>query len=199
MPRQYRPGSRRGYRQSDGRMSKNRVAWARLVIGQLILMRGYSDEESVEEEKDVRQERGSTYRILITRSTGGRPAQLNLTALTHEEFLIFKEFMLMAMDLAEPVIKLRDKVAQDAFDKGDDSFARIYRQVPQLVVREGTIGDDSEGVLDGLENLPDGDLSGERDGGEVPTPDGGVRGVGDELASGEPSEDQPEDDQPQAN
>lgn len=194
MPRDKRVGSRRGFLQEDGRMSKNRIAWMRLVIGQFILMRGWTTEDP--EEEAVRKESGPTYRLLLPRPNGGRAVSYNLTALTHEEFLVLKKFFLMVFDLVEPVVIQRDKVAQDAFAKGDDSFARIYRQVPQLVVREGQDGADDESVLHGPEDLPSGDGTGGGQVGDVRAPDGGVRGAGDELASGEPPASESQDDKP---
>src|SRR5690606_6161238 len=126
-----------------------------------------------------------TIRLVMIKA--GRPSYYTLTALTHEEFVLFKEIVTMALDMAEPIILERDRKAQHAFDNGDDSFARVYRQVPRLVVRQRPVGADDQGVHDG----PEGDAPGA--GGGEPS-GGGVRGGGAELADGQPQDRGPQDD-----
>jgi hypothetical protein len=156
------------------------------------MMRYEDSKQAVEEDEDVAEdiEIGTTYMLILPRP-GGKPFKYNLTALTFEELDLTRQFFNLLFDLAEPIVKHRDKVAADAAEQGDDGFARYYRQVPQFVVREGSFREDDQRILNGLANLPDG-------AGGDGSPDGGLRGSGDELATGEPPASGPEDDGPQA-
>lgn len=170
--RQYRNGPRK---KSDGKMSDSRYAWLRTVVGQFVMHR-HADPGIP----------GPSILLYLPRPTG-RPLSFDMTALTAEELALTRQFFNLLFDQAEPVCAARDKVAHDAFAEGDDTHARIYRQVPQLVVREGAIGTDREELLDG----PEDDAQGpQHDGG----PAGGVRGDGDELAPGDAQDGGPEDD-----
>lgn len=185
--RQYRPGSRNPKFRLDGRISDNRVVWLRTAIGQFVGMRYPFSKADVPDDVDVPEdpEIGPSY-ILLLPVQGRKPLKYNLTALTMEELKLTRQFFNLMFDLAEPIVEYRDKVAEDAAAQGDDSFARYYRQVPQYVERSRTLREDDQGILNGFANLPQGA------GGGV-DPDGGVRGDGDELAPGEPSEDRAQD------
>lgn len=63
--------------------------------------------------------------------------QLPLTTLTSEELAACKQIFDMAFANAQPIVAERDRIAQEALDEGDDSYSRIYRAVPTLLVREG--------------------------------------------------------------
>lgn len=178
----YRPGSKK-YPVGDGKMSANRLAWLRTAIGQFVVM----TDDVTEETKKTVAEFGPTYRLFLPRP-GTRPVTYNITALTHEEFQALKKFMEHLFEIAEPVILERDRIAEDAFSKGDDSFARSYRQVPQLVIREGPVRKDDEGVSERPDDLPSGDESESGRVEDVRVSGGGVRGAGDELASSESPE-----------
>lgn len=181
--RLYRPGSRNPKFRSDGRMSKNRVAWLKTFVGQFVMMRYPNDEQP---EGEPVSEEGPSY-VLILPRRGARPLTFNITALTLEELEMTRRFFNELFDLAEPIVRHRDKVAQNAADEGDDSYARYYREIPQYVIREGELRSDDQGVLDRLADLS------LRDRG-VLDPDGGLRGGGSELAPGESSETESEDD-----
>ena len=112
---------------------------------------------------------------------------LGLTTLTHAELRGLKELIDLAFELAEPVVQERDRVAQDEFDKGNDSFERLYRRVPTLVVREGAKRENNDSLRQRHSDLPDG--SGGRE-----DPYGGVRGAGDGLAESDPDEVSTQDD-----
>lgn len=179
-------------------MSKNRIAWLRVVIGQWILLKydpsDISEElELSDEEKALKENLGPTYRVLLPRP-GGKPITYDLTALTHEEFLALKEFWERVFELVEPVVIERDRVAQDAYEAGDDSFARIYRQVPQLVFREGEVRQHSEGLRVGSEDLSEGHVSTGPDG----DLGGGLRGRSDGVVAEEPQDCFTEDNEPKA-
>lgn len=186
-PQRYKP-------RRDGRISPNRIAWLRTVIGQFVVMKDYDLESTDSPTEFDPVESGSTYRLLLPRQSG-RPITYNITALTHEEFIALRKLFDLLFELAEPVILERDRIAQDAFDQGDDSFNRSYRQVPQLVIREGALRADDQGVHDGPDNLHQGDESEAEQVEEVRVSDGGVRGAGDELAPGESEPTESQDDE----
>jgi hypothetical protein len=159
-------------------MSENRYAWLRTVIGQFVIMH-YPDDplNATDEDSEGDNEYGPTVRLILPRQSGP-PLRYNFTALTFEELKMTREFFNLLFDLAEPVVRERDRMAQDAFDAGDDSFARIYRQVPQYVVRGRKGGADGQGIRD----RPSDDAGGPpRDG----DPADGVRVDGAELADGD--------------
>jgi hypothetical protein len=155
------------------------------ILGQIAL---YVYEEGTEiAEKS--NEPGPTVKVLIPRYKGPT-VHWDLSALTMEELTELREFFNVAFDTAEPVVRMRDKVAADALAEGNDSFARVYRQVPKLVVRQRKKREHSEGVQHGPEDVLEG-------GGVDGSSSGGVRGPSGELADGGTSEGGPEDDGPQ--
>jgi hypothetical protein len=184
--RLYRPGSRNPKYRRDGRLTENRAAWLKTIGGQFVMMR-YPNEDLPEEYANM-QEEGPTYLLVIPRK-GGRPTTINITSYTLEELEMTRRFFNELFDLAEPIVRHRDKVAQDAADAGDDSYTRYYREVPQYVVRARELRQHDQRILDGLASVPD------RAGAGLGT-DGGVRGDGPELAAGEPTEGESEDDEP---
>jgi hypothetical protein len=187
--RLYRPGSRNPKYRREGKFSENRVAWLKNFMGQFVIMR-YSNEDIPEDAVDLKEE-GPTYLLVLPKRGGGRPTTFNITSLTIEELQQTRRFFNELFDLAEPIVRHRDKVAQDAADEGDDSYTRYYREVPQYVVREGQLREHDQRILDRLAGVLDG-------AGADGSPDGGVRGDWSELASGESSEGEPEDDEPKA-
>jgi hypothetical protein len=148
----YRPGQ--GRRKAGSyRISKNRAAWADTFITKLALMR-YTEEEMTKAEQRLpgdEGEYGDTYRLMIS-TTSGRPYTLNLTAMTHDEFVAVSNLLKLALRLVEPIIVERDRRAAEAYEHGDDSLSRTYRQLPQFVIREGALGEYDESVLHGLEH-----------------------------------------------
>lgn len=183
--RKFRPGRQRRF--TEGKMSKNRLAWLSTYIGQFVLMY-YATPEETEDSEKVESEPGPTLRLMLPQQRG-RSIMFNLTALTHEELVKLKELFDIMFSIAEPIVKQRDKAARDAFDRGDDSFIRSYRQVPLMVVRPWAFTADGQGVL----QRPDNDDAGDRvDGDEGVVSDAGVP-----LADGEPEDGLAEDDDPQ--
>ena len=174
-------------------MSENRLIWLRTVLGQMVIMRYEKGKQQEEEDVAEDKERGPTYLLVIPRPNA-RPVKLNITALTLEELELTRQFFNRLFDLAEPIVKHRDKVAEDAAAEGDDSYARIYRQVPQFIDRAGEISEHDQRLLDGLEDVSDGSGDGDRS--------EGLRGSGDVLApeeqeSGRPQDDGSETDEPE--
>lgn len=182
--RSYRPGHRqpdltnnKTKKMNDGLMSKNRWAWVRVIFGQFVVL--------VQEETDEIEHTISIYHPTKT----GRAISWNLTSLTEEELLKLKELFNAAFDWALPVVRQRDKEAADAFAKGDDSYARSYRQAPQLVFRKRPEREYGEGVQQRSQGVLEGDR------GDV-DPDGRVRGSGDGVAEHDSSEGSSENNWP---
>lgn len=181
--KKYRPGPRNPAYAVDGRMTENRLAWIRTHVGQFVAM--YYPEGTSEEDSE---KTGPTVRLLIPSASGvGRPRGFNLTSLTTEELAYMREFFNMMFDLAQPVVELRDKVAQDAFEQGDDSFSRSYRQVPQFVIRTGSVGPDGESLQHRFAGVAE-RLSSDRDSAE------NLRDSGDGVAAGEQDDSGTQDD-----
>lgn len=152
----YKPGSRnknfRNDRSAD-KMSENRLAWIRTVMGQAVIMYYNSREEGVEEteeEIDHLSELGASVRLMLPRPNA-RTITFDITSLTMDELVKMREFYNLLFDLAEPSVRQRDKTAQDAFDSGNDSYARSYRPIGQVVVRKGRIGKDDPSLQERLD------------------------------------------------
>jgi hypothetical protein len=163
----------------DERLAEDRRAWLKTFIGQFILRIQPKDE-------DDKESYGDSVILVIPRPSG-RPVFLNLTNLTSQELSLMKQFFDTVFDLAEPLCAERDRIAQNAFDNGDDSHIRLYRSVPDLIVREGTIGKHGEVLRDRLANVSTGR---ERH----VNPSIGFRGVRDEVVAEQPPEQESEDD-----
>lgn len=124
-----------------GRMSPLRRAWAQVFNSSWIVyayQRGTDisspEMKAISEESDFK-EIGETVRLNIKHATG-RTLTINLTALTEQELQCVEEAIKFAIDRARPICRLRDKAAEDALAEGDDGYARSYRSVGQLVVRQ---------------------------------------------------------------
>lgn len=200
--RLYKPGTKqpRRFNPGSGRISKNRFAWLRTALGQFVVMRYLppeEDEEGEEGEPDPNRpkdrEVGPSYVLQISHPQSKRPLSINFTALTLAEFEKTRQLFNLLFDLAEPVIRERDQVARDAFAEGDDSFNRLYREVPRLIIREGAGRQNIEGVQYGPSGVPLGTEAGRDSSGDVLDSDGGVRGDGDELANSESPEGRSQD------
>lgn len=186
MARSYRLGSRRSdlpgmkTRERDGLMSESRWAWVRNTIGQFVVL--VTPTENKPEDKTIR----------LYHPIPNRPSvDWNLTAMTEEELLLLKELIDLAFEWALPVVQNRDKEAADAFANGDDSHARIYRQVPQLVVRKRPESEYREGVSERSGVIPG------RDRGAI-NPDERLRGSGDVLPELDSTNGCTSDDRPEA-
>ena len=184
--REYTGGSRGRFKNlTKGTYAKERLAWVNTLLGQQTL---YFYEEGTEIAERT-TEPGPTVKVLIPR-LNGQAVHWDLSALTIEELDAMREFFTLAFDTAEPVVRMRDKAAHDAFTEGNDSFARLYRQLPQLVVRERKEREHDQGILNGPSDVPSGDSDGRSEG----SPAGGVRGLGGELADDGAPEGVSEDD-----
>lgn len=143
----------------DGRMSDRRVAWLEFLFGKVIVRQFLPEDETDQELREYAEENQVGPTVIVQMDigrTGRRPIYLNLTALTAEELQGFRDVMNFAFDLAEPVARDRDEVARRAKEAGDDSYARVYRSVPQFIVRDGKVIPYGEGVQDGSDDVPGG-------------------------------------------
>lgn len=171
------PSRRRqtGQRVAAGKISDERKAWTDIFLGQFVLM-VYPEGHEVGS-----KESGETVKIVVPQRK-----VWDLTHLTEEELDSLQKFFDRAFARARPIIRHRDEVASDAFSRGDDSFSRVYRAVPQFFDREGAVTADGQSVQHGPENV----LAGDGDGSDSD----GVRGPGDELAHDEPQNGESEND-----
>ena len=158
-----------------------RVAWVNTAIGQMV----YMHYPEVPEQKEP----GPTVKVLLPQQ-GARTVMLDFTHLTGEELDAVKQFFEMVFQAAEPIVRARDKVAEDAFAAGDDSFSRSYRQVPQFIVRQRKDAEHGEGVQHGSSDVPSGELPGSD------SDAGGVRGAGSDVAHVDEAEGFAEDNGP---
>src|SRR6476620_9325172 len=128
--RQFRPGHRNNPKAAGrGRMSENRYAFLTTLFGTFQIMRYQPDEEEIA--------LGPTVTLYIPRESK-QDISFDLTALTTDELNKLEEFFHLLIAEARPIVAERDRIAHEAFESGDDSFTRVYRQVPQLVVRKRT-------------------------------------------------------------
>lgn len=183
--RTYKVGSRRTdlpgmkNKERDGLMSESRWAWVRNVIGQYVIL--VDETENDPQDRTIR-----LYHPIPSRP----PVSWNLTALTEAELVKLKQLFDLAFEWALPIVQRRDRKAQDAFDNGDDSHSRIYRDVQHLVVRKRPLGEHGQGVSQRLDGIP-----GNGNFGAV-TPPGPVRGDSSEVPEYDTQGGEPEDDGP---
>jgi hypothetical protein len=180
----------------DGRMADSRVAFCDILWGKVnIRQKDYSapGAEDVQDESqgenadgmfaDAIREQGPSLWLEFDLSWTRNSLSLNLTNLTTKELEVLRTVVDLAFDLAEPVVKQRDKVAWNAKEAGDDSYARVYRPIPVVAIREGKIIPYGEGVRHGSADVPAGpeSRSDESDHGPSDGRGGGVRGAGNGL------------------
>lgn len=196
MSNRTRAGSRKARYRSGGvgwgRVPPEKISWLRTYPSGQVSLHAYDPSESVEElELEMGSEEGVNYVLLMPVPGRYKPLAWNLSSMTYDELEATRQFFNNLFDLAEPVCRQRDKVASDAEAQGDYSYARIYRDVPQFIVRERQVRKNSQSVHDGSQ----GSDEGSRDGLDS---SGGVRGDSNELADGDPSDSLAQDDEPQA-
>lgn len=159
-------------------LSDARWAWTKNNIGLFMIMVNEVDDQA-----------GYTIRLFFPTPGSSRNISWDLTGLTAEELIAMRQIFLDAFDWALPICRVRDKEAQDAFERGDDSYIRIYRAVPQLVYRNRPESEHSEGVQHRPEDVPQVDNA---DGDS----DAGVRDEGDVVAERHEGGVEPKDNWP---
>lgn len=175
----YTPGSRNPkYRKfAKGEYVDERMAWVDTVLGSQILMYYPTPPEDAKES-------GPTVRVLMPQHR--RPTVMwDLTFLTEDELNKLREFFELAFNTAAPIVRERDRIANEALKRGDTSFARVYRRVPQMVVRPRQEPAHSESVLDGSEDVPESDGDSDSHAGRVRGPGSGMADAGQEEGSGQ--------------
>jgi hypothetical protein len=150
-----RAGSREPrFRQGIGRMADAKIAWLRTYPTREVSVHAF-DPADYDEENELPEfrssEPGISYVLYIPLPGRSTPLKWNLSSMTTEELEKTRQFFNHLFDLAEPVCRLRDKVAADAEANGDDSFVRQYRDLPRFVTRERKVRPNSEGLHDGSE------------------------------------------------
>lgn len=75
--------------------------------------------------------------IFLAIMRGSTTTNISLTNLTHTELDAMREFFLIAFANAQGIVKERDRLAKEGLENGDDSFVRLYRTVPTILIREG--------------------------------------------------------------
>lgn len=157
-----RAGSReKKYRKNTGigigRISDRKIAWLRsLVTGQISIHEMKPEEFDEEYNIQVSSEPGNAYLLLIPVPGRRYPLIWNFSSMTAEELKATRQFFEYLFDLADPIVRERDKVAADAFAKGDDSFSRVFRTPPQLIIRKREKRTNDKGVHNGPEDSSSG-------------------------------------------
>lgn len=78
-----------------------------------------------------------------------------LTDLTASEHSALRDFLNMALDATEPIVKARDKAGRDAWEiDGDDSNYREHRSAPQLVIRDRALFEHTTGCIERSAYVP---------------------------------------------
>lgn len=166
----------------SGQYSRARVGWSQVSGIETVVMM-YPDkpnERDPEEHAYAQNEPGYSIRLMFMRY--GRNMSLALTSLTLDELVAFEEAVKLAISLARPVVELRDKAANEAFDEGNDSFARLYRAIPKVTVRERYVREYGGSILDGSSDALAGLRRAVHANERIQPLEGGLRGGGDELA-----------------
>lgn len=125
----------RSFRTGFGRVSETRIAWLTTKTTRTLAI-NHSTPEEVREKFDRESEVGDSVYLSITVPGRTRPLTWDLTGMTTEELEATRKFFDHLFDLADPVVRERDRVADEAHSEGDDSYDRVYRELPTLVTRQ---------------------------------------------------------------
>lgn len=140
-----------------GRLSdQKRAVLVTAITRQLAIVSLDPKEWDEENNAKIESEQGDNIVLMITVPGSRRPLKWNLSAMTLEELEATRQFFEHLFDLADPIIRERDKVADEAFSRGDDSYNRVYRSLPQFITRPRKESPNSESVHDGPEDAPQG-------------------------------------------
>lgn len=153
--RRYQPGQKVNKFRAGNKYSPNRVAWVNTATVQIALMR-YPEGSLPEGEKpesSFNSDPGPTFALVFQFPKVRYPISISLGVMTVHEVKALQAFLNAAFELAEPIATERDRKAEDAYQNGDDSYTRLYRQLPQLVIREGPLREDEQGVLQRLNSV----------------------------------------------
>lgn len=100
----------------------------------------------------VSSERDQTPSVVILYGSDNKkfPYKHAITSCTAAELAHYKEFINLAIELAEPVVAERDRIATESLAEGDDSYGRVYRQLSRIVVRPRLLGPDDHSLMNKL-------------------------------------------------
>jgi hypothetical protein len=138
-------------------MSDTRESWVDMPKFSAVCFVGH-DEDWLEWKGDdapIVDPENPPVRISITHHGKRYPTTFNFTGMTSQELAAFKAFLVRAIEMAEPICERLDQKALEAFQKGDSSFARLYRPVPKLFIREQLQPEHSEGLQERPPRLVD--------------------------------------------
>lgn len=173
--------SARTYKQRS-EFLRRRESWTIINGTELVLL--HSDDKEFE---DV-----SGFALWMKQARSNKAVTIDLTGFTVAELDTFVEYIQRAAELARPICAELDECAQEAYEDGDDSFTRLYREVPIVHVREWRKPRHDPGVPsrpDGASRV-DGD-----DADEAERPGSGSRNVPDDASGDlETTDHQPETD-----
>lgn len=105
-------------------------------FGHLQMVMQIADEKS----KYHGDESGKDVSLYIRSAKGA--ILMNLTALTRDELAAVGAIMATAIETAKDVCDMRDRVAlerEEAGDEGGDYIWRLYRRVPEILIRNGAV------------------------------------------------------------
>ena len=140
---------------ASGSLTTSRKAWTTLNNLKVTIF-SLHDEKFTDELPEELKDKYSKFVgdddvVTIQLSTGFKSFGVSLTNFTGEELAVFKEMFNHAIELAAPVVAARDAITQEAYDEfDDDSFDRLYREVPRVLVRKGDGGEHDSRLLDRL-------------------------------------------------
>lgn len=114
-------------KKSGRRMAEERVAFMQNVFGTM----------SIYFSRNKTADRDNTPNVTILYGSNNPkyPYSHVLSTMTTPELHLYSELINLAIEMARPVVAERDRIAAEANEEGDDSYSRIYRQKPQLIVR----------------------------------------------------------------
>ena len=167
------------------KISDRRIAWTRNHLLEMIVRQFLPEDNGDLTDDDgvllSETQIGPNVRLEVKSLQAYRGVGFDLTAMTMEELEGFRSTINLAIDLAVPVVRERDRSAREE-DSSRSTNPRVYRGLPEVVVRQGAFSKYGEGVHDRPSDVPPGD-------GGADSLDGGDRGSGGVLADdaqGEP-------------
>jgi len=82
---------------------------------------------------------------IFTKRFGAHSMVIDLSEMTTQELDATKELLDVMFAEAHEVCEHRDQLAREAYEDGNDTHYRLYRTVPAMVDRSGSLGKHSEG------------------------------------------------------
>lgn len=124
------------------RMAEERVAFFQSILGTMSIYLNTAGSA----------DRDQTPSIVVLYGSDDKryPYKHVITSMTAEELAHYKEFINLAIEMAEPVVAERDRIAAEAMAEGDDSYGRVYRQPSRIVVRPRLLGPDDHSLMNRL-------------------------------------------------